>query len=535
MTTGRSGIDLSGIDLRQRYRIRCECGQVLEGNRRRKQRDVICPECGAASFVMPPDVYPESPRVSAAKNPAKATPPLLPTAPDEPVSRQTESEPLIPLDDAGLSGRGLAPIDTAPVDPTPLDPPDQLDVDAALDLSGPMVPDSPLELDEPLDPTYSLQPPEEVVDPPAPPPPPSDIPSVNVDKDMGFFDPSELDEEWDDDDDQPASLIPDRKDAQTTEGQLPGVEDDLFDANSVDIDEALEEQSQKRAAEKSPVEVDLSPPGRIQPSEDDEPEEGFWEDPDARRKLGGRKRLRLVVGGMVLLLFATIGYQYVQGRRERAVEDYRLARQRGLDSIDEGQWTEAEAAFGEAIGAAAWIPDDSLDLSEVAQYHRETHARNELSTFSLVEALRRAQLDGENGHDPASSLSDDLAETWLVMDCRVDVREGGESPRFVIEFPLRVDERNVLFSVQSDILREYVGSNAGVDRRVLLAATVERCRVSDDEWEMILDGETLFLWCFPSTLPMLDDLSEEDEDRLDIERVLKSQADFLEIEWTDEP
>lgn len=537
MSLRNSSSGSQGIDLRQRYRVECACGNWLEGNRRKKQSSVICPECGQAAFVLPPDVYPE---VAVAER----IPDVLSPSDEQPL------ELMPPRSDPGSPGKRAGDFESGSQDaeqPPAADSVEDDDlsenrlgddeIDASLGLSKSSPPPAPLDVieldDDELDddsaqdagPTYSLSTPPPVDEPVSPPPPPPPVrpsrkdsdPDLNLDAALGFGDSDDLFEEQDDEPEF-IEILPEQRSGSDRSG---GGREDLESSDEDSPDDSKPAAVASGASRATQV-----------AGETEDPDEQFWSGQvsQPKRPMYGRRRFQLILAGIVLVVMATMGVSYWNGRKQQAIEDFRTARQQGFDAIEQRKWVEAEESFAQAIAAAEWFAEGDVDRQLVQQYYQETHARTELSSFSLLEVLRKAELDAEVGVDPSATIVQDLGKAWLIFDCDVHCVETAAGPAYRVEFPLLVGERMVSLESSSEVFEQFVGTRVGDSRRVVFATTLAGGAVAEGEWKLELDDTALFLWCFARTLPILDDLPEGDEDRESIQGVLRDQAEFKQLD-----
>lgn len=90
------------------FQVACECGSPLNGLRTERAKRVICPQCGAAQFILPINQYPQSERVQfsvakkpASKNAASDSGPIE----DEKIDVDEDVYGLSPMADEAESGR----------------------------------------------------------------------------------------------------------------------------------------------------------------------------------------------------------------------------------------------------------------------------------------------------------------------------------------------------------------------------------------------------------------------------------------------
>ncbi len=211
--------------------------------------------------------------------------------------------------------------------------------------------------------------------------------------------------------------------------------------------------------------------------------------------------LRLTILSLILVVCGGAYFAIRQQQQSAAVRILRESVATAETAMQEENWPVATEQYHLAAQAIRDLNRNDVFAREVLQKDRELQAIDQLCLLSLEDIIEEAS-------DPKQTLNAwealfrlQVEQRWLVVETWLDP---GKSDAAIVEnIPLKSGVVSLIWP--AELMKNYFAESGPV--HVLIAgqfSAVERSSLKGIDWEVQIQPETAFTWCFPETCQRLN-------------------------------
>ncbi|HBN79016.1 MAG TPA: hypothetical protein DD473_25025 [Planctomycetaceae bacterium] len=211
--------------------------------------------------------------------------------------------------------------------------------------------------------------------------------------------------------------------------------------------------------------------------------------------------LRLTMLSLVIVICCGAYFAIRQQQQSKAVRILRESVAEAESAMKEQNWPAATEQFHLAAEAIRVLNRDDVFAREVLQKDRELQAVEGLCLLSLEDII-------EEVSDPHQTLNDwetlfrlQIDQRWMIVEAWLSP---GKSNSVIVEtIPLKSGVVSIIWP--GELMKEDFADSGPV--HVLIAgqiSAVNRSSLESIDWEILIQPETAFHWCFPETCERLN-------------------------------
>jgi hypothetical protein len=242
---------------------------------------------------------------------------------------------------------------------------------------------------------------------------------------------------------------------------------------------------------------------------------------------------RLVMLALASVIGAT-GYWYWHAKAvERAEIDFASYSKSGEEAFRSHNYVAAEEDLKQACAALDILERVDPRGNSVRQLHRQALAATNLLATSILDVVERSREDLVHDEgERAKRFDASVGDGWVIVHGLAEPVTGpGGKRQLHFSYPLRVDRKPVVLVAEADAVTVPVSLNE--PREMVIAAKLDSCReggAGTDQWVVMLDSQSLFLWTDYESLVELGLADERGLPNDGMRQLLGAQAELLGVE-----